>query len=102
MASRSSPTQKVRTMPLDAPSHARVDPDMLKLGRESGGNLSKPWFPSAKGTQPLIPASLREDMIRNAAYLRAQARGFAPGREVEDWIAAEQEVDELIVRRYAS
>jgi hypothetical protein len=49
---------------------------------------------------PLIPASLRHDMIRDAAYFRAQARGFAPGKDLEDWIAAEQDVDELIVRRY--
>ena len=39
-------------------------------------------------------------MIRKAAYFRAQARGFAPGHEVEDWIEAEQEVNEVIVRRY--
>jgi hypothetical protein len=49
---------------------------------------------------PLIPASLRLDMIRDAAYFRAQARGFAPGGETEDWLAAEQEIDEVIVRRY--
>jgi hypothetical protein len=39
-------------------------------------------------------------MIRDAAYFRAQERGFTPGKEMEDWLAAEQEVDELIVRRY--
>jgi hypothetical protein len=39
-------------------------------------------------------------MIRDAAYFRAQARGFAPGREIEDWLAAEQDVEDLIVRRY--
>jgi Protein of unknown function (DUF2934) len=49
---------------------------------------------------PLIPASLRLDMIRDAAYFRAEARGFAPGKEIEDWMAAEQDVDELILRRY--
>ena len=49
---------------------------------------------------PLIPASLRHDMIRDVAYYRAQARDFEPGRELEDWLVAEQEVDELIVRRY--
>jgi Protein of unknown function (DUF2934) len=49
---------------------------------------------------PLIPTSLRLDMIRDAAYFRAQARGFAPGEETDDWLAAEQEIDELIVRRY--
>jgi DUF2934 family protein len=31
-------------------------------------------------------------MISRAAYLRAQARGFEPGHEVEDWLAAEAEI----------
>jgi hypothetical protein len=48
---------------------------------------------------PLIPDCLRLDMIRDAAYFRAEARGFAPGQEIEDWIAAEQDIDGLIPRR---
>lgn len=31
-------------------------------------------------------------MIREAAYFRAMQRGFAPGHELEDWLAAEREV----------
>jgi hypothetical protein len=30
--------------------------------------------------------------IAEAAYYRAQTRGFAPGGEVQDWLAAEQDV----------
>jgi hypothetical protein len=30
--------------------------------------------------------------IRIAAYLRAERRGFAPGNEIDDWLAAEAEV----------
>ena len=30
--------------------------------------------------------------IAEAAYYRAKQRGFAPGRELEDWIEAESEV----------
>lgn len=30
--------------------------------------------------------------IAEAAYYRAQSRGFEPGREAEDWLAAEAEV----------
>lgn len=30
--------------------------------------------------------------IAEAAYYRAQRRGFEPGHELEDWIAAEKEV----------
>lgn len=31
-------------------------------------------------------------MISDAAYYRAQKRGFAPGRELDDWLAAEAEI----------
>jgi len=31
-------------------------------------------------------------LIQQSAYYKARARGFAPGHEVEDWIAAEREV----------
>jgi len=31
----------------------------------------------------------REAMIRAGAYFRAERRGFAPGAELDDWLAAE-------------
>jgi hypothetical protein len=34
----------------------------------------------------------REQMIAEAAYYRAERRGFASGRELEDWLAAEADV----------
>jgi hypothetical protein len=41
-------------------------------------------------------------MIAEGAYLRAERRGFAPGHEEEDWIAAEAEVDALLKARYGA
>ena len=35
----------------------------------------------------------RRELIAQAAYFRAQRRGFAPGRELDDWLAAESEID---------
>jgi hypothetical protein len=35
-------------------------------------------------------------MIAEAAYFAAQRRGFAPGHELEDWIAAEKEVERRV------
>jgi hypothetical protein len=35
----------------------------------------------------------RRRMIAEAAYYLAERRGFEPGYEVEDWLAAEAEVD---------
>lgn len=43
-----------------------------------------------------VSEEARRAMIEQAAYLRAERRGFAPGGEVEDWLAAEAEVDALL------
>lgn len=43
-----------------------------------------------------VSADDRRAMIAEAAYLRAERRGFAPGHETEDWLAAEVEVDVLL------
>ena len=43
-----------------------------------------------------VSAEDRRAMIAEAAYLRAERRGFAPGQEAEDWLAAEIEVDALL------
>jgi hypothetical protein len=43
-----------------------------------------------------ISPEARRSMIAESAYLRAERRGFVPGYELEDWIAAESEVDALL------
>jgi len=43
-----------------------------------------------------VTAEARRKLIAESAYLRAERRGFAPGRETEDWLAAEAEVDALL------
>ena len=45
-----------------------------------------------------ITGDERQRMIREAAYFRAERRGFAPGDELSDWLAAEAEFGELIER----
>jgi hypothetical protein len=36
---------------------------------------------------------VRHASIAEAAYFRAERRGFAPGHELADWLAAEDEVE---------
>ena len=38
----------------------------------------------------------RYEMIQRHAYFLAEARNFEPGHEMEDWIAAERFVDEML------
>jgi hypothetical protein len=49
------------------------------------GNAMSQVAPSDTQLQP---------QIAEAAYYRAERRGFAPGQEVEDWLAAEKEIIE--------
>jgi hypothetical protein len=39
----------------------------------------------------------RQALIAEAAYFRAERRGFAAGHELEDWSAAEEEVDQRLI-----
>jgi len=57
---------------------------------------------TAKEAATHVPVSedVRRGMIAKAAYLRAERRGFAPGGEAEDWLAAEAEVDALLEARH--
>jgi Protein of unknown function (DUF2934) len=43
-----------------------------------------------------VTVEARRALIAETAYLRAERRGFGPGHEVEDWLAAEAEVDALL------
>ncbi|GAC1457415.1 MAG: hypothetical protein PVS2B3_12290 [Steroidobacteraceae bacterium] len=51
---------------------------------------------SGAGGSRAVSAESRRTMIAERAYLRAERRGFAPGREAEDWLAAEAEIDLLL------
>jgi hypothetical protein len=43
-----------------------------------------------------LPLGGRQRMIEEAAYYRAERRGFAPGDELHDWLEAENEINEMI------
>ena len=51
-------------------------------------------------TSAAVTEEARRSMIAENAYLRAERRGFAPGNEDADWLAAEQEVDALLRARH--
>jgi hypothetical protein len=41
----------------------------------------------------LVSVEERQRMIAEAAYFRAQQRGFNGGDPLDDWLAAEQEIN---------
>ena len=53
-------------------------------------------LPDPKTTHPGIWAAWRQQMDREAAYFRSLHRQPCNGKELEDWVAAEKEVDEYL------
>lgn len=55
-------------------------------------NVDPSPFSRSSSTSPVDPQE-RYERIARAAYQRAEQRGFEPGQEIEDWLAAEREID---------
>jgi hypothetical protein len=47
-------------------------------------------------------SKVRHQWISVAAYYKAQDRGFAPGLELDDWLAAEKDYIEMLIALYLS
>jgi len=83
-------TEVSTSPPMEPPAPAKATP----VRRSSTPRPPKPR--TAPAARPVVTPDVRRRMIAEAAYLRAEKRGFAPGHEEEDWLAAEIEVDRLL------
>jgi hypothetical protein len=50
----------------------------------------------ARSAAGVISGERRHQLIAEAAYLRAEARGFVGGDPVADWLEAERDIDQRI------
>lgn len=69
------------------------------LGDEAGDATLGPGDAQQASDGAAITAERRWLMIAERAYQRARERGFEPGRELEDWLVAEQEIDSQLAGR---
>ena len=83
-------------MPTRKPSHPK--PAAPKPAAKTAA--PRPAVPKASAEKPSPPVSGDElrRLVAEAAYYRAQRRGFEPGYELQDWVEAESEVKRLIGR----
>lgn len=58
-----------------------------------------PDQPDGNCTHPDVEHAWREKRIRDAAYFRSLRRAPCPGKEMEDWLAAEREIDDICAPR---
>lgn len=75
-----------RTKKTAAPVTRQPSADKTSTASEvTAANLERRDIPSFSES--------RESRIAEAAYWRAERRGFGAGQELDDWLAAEKEVD---------
>jgi hypothetical protein len=91
-----------------SPDVPKEIPKVIKADEKTSATApaGKTPAPRAKRGAPKAPTrvaiseDIRRGMIAEGAYLRSEKRGFAPGYEHEDWVAAEAEVDALLKARH--
>ncbi|HTW75271.1 MAG TPA: DUF2934 domain-containing protein [Steroidobacteraceae bacterium] len=84
-----------------------MNPPSQAAARGAPERLVTPYGPYApQATRPTHATPIaplfydpehRRQIIAQAAYFRSQRRGFTPGHELEDWLAAEAEVDTALL-----
>lgn len=96
MASRRPPPDSSRTQTAAPPDPTASAPSPAT--RKSKAPRAKPVTAPATLTRIEISEDVRRGMIAEAAYLRAERRGFTggPEKEREDWLAAEAAVEALL------
>jgi hypothetical protein len=91
----SAMTSAMATAPVTEPVKAeRVKTERVKtesVKTEPKKATRKPEIVRSEPRANLVPINLEEE-IRRFAYLLSERRGFEPGHEAEDWLAAEYEV----------
>ncbi|MDR3671318.1 MAG: DUF2934 domain-containing protein [Holophaga sp.] len=99
---KKKPTPKVGGK--DSPKKPGKAADKKGQGKEPSG---KPEKSSTRKTPDrtsrpapsTVSAEVRHQLVREAAYYRAERRGFHGGHPDEDWAAAEAEIDRMLLEK---
>ncbi|HVK75778.1 MAG TPA: DUF2934 domain-containing protein [Kofleriaceae bacterium] len=67
--------------------------DMRRKGTVAGATARGVGEPRSPLPPPGFTPEQRQQRIAELAYQLAEQRGFAPGGEVDDWLAAERMID---------
>jgi hypothetical protein len=67
-----------------------------KTATKPKAKVARPRAAARTDVATSLSPTERLRMIEMAAYFRAERRGFAPGHEFEDWVAAEAEIAALV------
>lgn len=68
-----------------------AETSVVAAQEEPKNSVRKPAIVKNETRANLVPINVDEE-IRRLAYLMSERRGFEPGHEAEDWVAAEREI----------
>jgi hypothetical protein len=74
-------------------------PRSVPILEEQFANDAEPDQPFQEGVHDIIDPDLRHRLISEAAYALYVQRGYADGFDVDDWLAAEGQLDRVSVER---
>lgn len=80
-----------RAKPAKSPTAVSATPAADPAGSKPDSG-SKPNSMVGSSLAP-VTAEIRRSMIAEAAYYIAEQRGFGCGRDMEDWLLAEKQID---------
>jgi len=90
---------KVTATPTKAPAAKKAVAAKPKpRAADTTATVAKASRPTTRSTarKSIITPEQRANYIEVAAFYIAEQRGFAPGNPMDDWVAAEAEIDRLI------
>jgi hypothetical protein len=100
VAGRCTTTDKDPIMPTEKTPRKRKSTAVSSNKRAVRAKpVSAPPLKSKKMSMPAGAGDQRLSMIAEAAYFRAEQRGFARGFELEDWLQAETEIDSWLAHQ---
>lgn len=79
-----------------APAAKAAAPKAAKSDAPKTTAAKKPSTRTTKAKSAGVSPEQRYLMICEAAYYKAERRGFSPENEVEDWLEAEAEINRLL------
>ncbi len=92
-ATAAAPKARAKTPAAATPKPARPKQEKLTL---EAAVTSKPRATKKAPVIKTVAPEERYQMIAAAAYFLAERHGFSRGRALDDWIAAEKEIDSML------
>jgi hypothetical protein len=89
---------KLIQTPKENPMPREKSPPDVTVKKRAPRKAATAAIKSVTNFSSFVGPEKRAALIAEAAYFRAEKRGFAPGHETEDWLAAEREVDARLLR----